>query len=279
MYTMRMVSWEFLRDAANTLSIEEAVRRSSFVNGQDASISLIRTGHYAVFRVELSTGGYIARVGILQSDSFDPQNNGLYGVAAYVRHDQLYEYEIGEYCHDSGAQIVRPLAYERTNAGYDILWLPYIAAAKRLASTDEWISLISSIQDVSRHDAMPVFGNYQKTKTRLETLKGGERLLGEYEDLMKRLFDVTTRWSVVHGDLHVDNVLVTDAGILAYDLDTIGWSPAVWELTHLGVRYGQRGNTGYDIDVIRSALGFTEREYKTAYQLRLLASRIARMAV
>lgn len=273
-----MYTWGYIRDSRHVGELATLLGQSSFLRGSTPHIWHIRSAHYAVFVVQAEGVRYIARVGVCDAAAFEPRNTGLLGTARTVSHDQSFEYMIDMYLAGHGAHVIAPLNYERLEGGLDVLWLPFVEAAHATATTGQWTELLASFRHAPRIDTLPVFGNYAKTKARAATLVQGVQLMDQYERYMHELFAQTSRWGVVHGDLHAENVIITQDAVVAYDLDTVSWAPAVWDLTHLANRYGTGANKGYDIDVMREHLEFTHEEFKAALRLRRCAAEIARLA-
>ncbi len=272
-------TWHYVRNHDNVPKIAETIQHHIFPNTTPINITHIRTAHYAVFRVTTSRVEYIVRVGVASYHSFEPHNSGPCGVATTIAHDQLFEYTLGTHLGAHHAQIITPLDYKKLPNQLDALLLEYIPSDRTHGTTEQWTALLQSFRDIPRSQKLPVFNNYTKTKARIEQLDDASRnLLQEYESQMAHLFSIASRWGIVHGDLHAENVIFTHDKILAYDLDTTSWAPAVWDITHLGLRHGTGANIGYDINKLREQLGYSHEEYTAALQLRSLASEIARRA-
>ena len=272
-------TWESLRDEKNNDQLIELISQSSFINQQVVTIVHIRTAHYAVFKVSTVRDSYVVRIGIANDQLYMPSNNGFLDTATNVMHDQMFEFEMGQYIHSNTDSVICPIYYERIHAGVDLMWLPFIADDGNAISTQKWFDVLSSFHDIERVAKLPVFNNRQKTMNRLKALPAetSKIIAAQYDELLDDLFRCATRWGVVHGDVHRDNAInVTDRTFL-YDLDTVSWGPQVWDITHLAYRYGKNGNTGYSIDSLRQMLGYSEEEFEVAVRLRSLASEVARL--
>lgn len=101
----------------------------------------------------------------------------------------------------------------------------------------------------------------------------------KYETLLQELMKKASVWGIIHGDLHRQNIIDHNGLLLLYDLDTVSWGPQVWDLTHLALRHGQYGNTGYSIDELRKSLGYTQEEFHIAIELRKLTRDIAKKSI
>ena len=272
-------TWESLRDKKNNDQLIELISQSDFINQDVVEIAHIRTAHYAVFRVSTVHDSYVVRMGIVNDQAYVPSNNGFLGTAANVVHDQMFEFEIGQYIHSNTDSVICPIYYERINAAVDLMWLPFVLDDGHAISTQKWFDALSSFRDIERTTKLPVFNNRQKTMSRLGVLPAGtaKRMAMKYDELLADLFRCATRWGVIHSDVHRDNAISTVGGVLLYDLDTVSWGPQVWDITHLAHRYGRNGNTGYSVDSLRMMLGYSEEEFEAAMRLRALASEVARL--
>lgn len=276
-----ITSWDALRDVRNTSLLAKMLCQSKFINVKLQNITHIRTAHYAVFRVTDHSGDFVARIGLVDSQEYRPTNNGFLGTAQFVNHDQKYEFLAGKYLFESGAHVVNPIRYE-TYGATDILWLPYISDddSQPISST-QWLELISSFKDIPAPSYLQHFNNYKKSMQRLERLPDfyAKNAQLKYETLLQELMRKASVWGIIHGDLHRQNIINHNGLLLLYDLDTVSWGPQVWDLTHLALRHGQNGNTGYSVDELRRSLGYTQEEFDIAIELRKLARDIAKKSL
>lgn len=275
----QIYTWESLRDENNQDQLIALISQSNFINQQVVTIVHIRTAHYAVFKVSTVHDSYIVRIGIASNELYMPANNGFLDTATNVAHDQLFEFEMGQYIHSHTDSVICPIHYEIIHETVDLMWLPFVLDDGTAISTQRWFDALSSFRDIERIAKLPVFNNRQKTMNRLKALppESSDMMGAQYDELLKELFRCATRWGIVHGDIHRDNAINTVDGVLLYDLDTVSWGPQVWDLTHLAHRYGKNRNTGYSVDSLRKMLGYSKEEFEIAVRLRSLASEVARL--
>lgn len=252
------------------------------------SVTHVRTAHYAAYRVEAGGREWLVRIGVsTPADSAPAENTGFLGTSTGSPTGQEREYQLARDFTAAGAPVVVPEQFAvipgcfSDGSGLDVLWLPFMTATDTpdALSAAHWARALTPLHRSRPDTWLPVFTNRAKSMARLEKLTDRQKaaaLAAEYDRNLAALFRTATVWGPVHGDAHAGNVLVVDGEPILFDFDTVCWAPAVWDITHLIVRAGGEGNTGFTADGIREAFDFTDAEVKTAVALRLTARTIAR---
>lgn len=270
--------WQALRLPSFAPLAEELVRQyAPSLVGEVVTVTALRSAHYAVLRVDSLKGSWVVRIGVCDDDDRPVDNSAYLGTSHVSPTGQQREYVISQRLSEVGAAVCLPVWYERIAEGYDLQWLPFLAASTQPISAGQWYQVLSSFWQYHPSEELPVFTNRAKTMARLSQLPStvAADLQQQYDSQLATLFAVTSTWSVVHGDAHGDNAINTGERVLLFDLDTACWAPSVWDLTHLLNRAGTGSNGGYTAHELSALFPFTEREVAAAVALRQTAADIA----
>lgn len=279
-------SWARLRDPLLRHVAEDAIMRSAPAGVRITSMSHVRTAHYVAYRVESAAGSWLVRVGVTApSDSAPADNTGFLGTAVSVPTGQRREYSLAKAFAAAGTSVAMPERYVAfdgsldDHSGLDVLWLPFLTDSGEPVNAEQWALTLGPLHRSRPAGDLPVFTNRAKTLARLDLWPDrgtAEAITAEYDDGLAGLFTTATKWGPVHGDAHCGNVLVADGKPVLFDFDTVCWAPLVWDLTHLLIRAGTDGNTGYTACELAAAFDFTQDELEAALHLRGIARRVAR---
>lgn len=277
--------WDYLRSNDFMETGEEVIRCSVRDLSMDIeSITHVRTGHYASYKVETNEGDFLVRVGIVsEDDNRENDNSGYLGTSTFSPSGQSREHMITFLLSEAGASVADPSHYTKVevsgwDAIYDTLWLPYLEADNTPLTAEQWRDVLVPLHNADLGE-LPVFTNREKTLARLDKLPNRGQagyFLEEYDALLEKLFSVATKWSPVHGDAHCGNAFLYAGEPILFDFDTVCWAPSVWDLTHLLYRVGTDRNTGYTAEELTAVFNFSAEETAAALELRALASTIAR---
>lgn len=280
--------WGLVRSEAFHTDAASVITATSPSGAPVDGIAHVRTAHYAAYRVEAGGRSWLVRIGVNTPADQDPADNtGFLGTSAGSPAGQEREYLLALAFAAAGAPVIVPEQFTvipgcfPDGTGLDVLWLPFLTADGTTDSltADQWAAALTPIHHTRPDTGLPVFTNRAKSMARLEKLGDRQKasdLAREYDRNLAALFRSATVWGPVHGDAHAGNVLVVGGEPVLFDFDTVCWAPAVWDITHLIVRAGGEGNTGFTADGIREAFDFTDAEVEAAVALRLTARAIAR---
>lgn len=281
--------WAWLRTTDFLPIGAETIRNTAPPEMQILSVTHVRTGHYAAYKVETSENSWLVRVGLVSPSDSQPANNSAYlGTSTHSPTGQEREYTLARQFAASNVSVATPAHYAVTSpadahgAAYDVLWLPFLQDSGVAVTAIQWFETLSPLHNHKSVVELPLFTNREKTMTRLRSFSDREAAAAfaeEYDAGLAHLFEVATQWGVVHGDAHCENILIFDGTPILFDFDTACWAPAVWDLTHLLSRVGTSGNTGYTADELKAVFPFTEEEIAAALRVRDVATRIARAVV
>jgi Ser/Thr protein kinase RdoA (MazF antagonist) len=177
----------------------------------------------------------------------------------------------------SGADVI-PVSHYAQIGSLDVTWSPFICGVNAAITAKQWHYALTELYAYSPQDELPVFTNRAKTMQRLSEFHDTELALSlqeSYDDQLKELFQVSSKWSVIHGDAHGGNALLVNDQALLFDFDTTCWAPSVWDLTHLLNRAGDGVDSGYTAKELTSLFDFTAEEIDAGLTLRRIASKIA----
>ena len=237
-----------------------------------------RSAHYGVYRVTTRAGyEWIARIGVAGETSV--QNDWYLGTASATPTGQKRELEIAQGLHEAGASVSVPAFCSELN-GWEVMWMKRLPGTNQGITAEQWAAALHSLRAYKPQERLPVFTNRVKSLNRLRGIPESQAaLLGrEYDEGLRRLFDVASSWSVVHGDAHSGNALLHEGKVTLFDFDTACWAPSIWDWTHLLNRAGQGEDNGYTAAELASLSGFGSIELDAALALRRTASRIAMVA-
>lgn len=278
--------WARLRDPSNRTKIEDAIARSAPAGVRITTMAHVRTAHYVAYRVEAAGRTWLARVGVRTvSDCAPADNSGFLGTSRSVPTGQKREFNLARGFAAAGTSVAVPERYVAFDgvldepAGLDVLWLPFLTDSGAAVNAEQWALTLGPLHAFRPAEELPVFTNRAKTLDRLNLWAdraAAEAVAAEYDDGLAELFATATTWGPVHGDAHSGNVLVADGRAVLFDFDTVCWAPLVWDLTHLLVRAGTDGNTGYSAYELTEIFDFTQEELEAAVHLRGIARRVAR---
>lgn len=270
-------AWKTLRSEGLTDGIETHIHKQS--EGSVTGVTHIRTAHYVVCRVEMVDGSIkVVRVGVNTGEPQELKNTALGGTSTFRPEGQWRENGISSALHELGAPTTKGTITE--DHLYEMLWLPYLEDSKEPATAKQWHSALSRVHSADLGSELPVFTNRVKSLERVERADSAEKarsLAMEYDEAMLELFEVTSRWSLVHGDAHAGNILMNNGELVLIDFDTACWAPTVWDVTHLLNRAGRDGNTGYSVGELLNLFEFSMSEVLAATKLRRIAGEIARL--
>lgn len=271
--------WDKIRSVDFHSSVEEIIRSSSPFGVLTAAVSHVRTAHYAAFRVEDSENrSWLVRIGVADSSDHRPvDNSGLLGTSTFTPSGQHREALLSQAFESSGADVI-PVSHYAQIESLDVTWSPFICGASAAITAKQWHHALTGLYAYSPKDELPIFTNRAKTMQRLSEFHDVElavSLQESYDAQLKELFQVSSRWSVVHGDAHGGNALLVNDRVLLFDFDTTCWAPSIWDLTHLLNRAGNGVDSGYTAKELTSLFDFTAEEIDAGLTLRRIASKIA----
>lgn len=278
--------WERLRSTDFHETGKSIITNSVPSNINIISITHVRTGHYAAYRIEAEQGTWLVRVGVsTPADNLPTDNSGFLGTATQSPTGQYREYALAKEFFIAGVSVALPSHYEvlslagENAVDYDVLWLPFLQDEGSHVTAVQWVETLSTLHAFLPEQTLPVFTNRAKTEARLISLVDRDLAATfekDYNSALENLFDTATRWGTIHGDAHYENILIASGKPTLFDFDTVCWAPTVWDITHLLTRAGMGGNTGYTVDELKDAFNFNQKEVDAALQLRAVATRIAR---
>lgn len=272
--------WSSLRVNGDNRTARDAICGTVPAGMNIESMSHLRTAHYAVYRVQDTSGSsWVARVGVISPEDYLPvDNTGYLGTSTFSPSGQLREHETASGFHAVNADVCPSAHYDVTPNGHDVLWMPFIDSIEVPLTAAQWHHALTSLHAYVPERELPVFTNRAKTFDRINQLPNNIRgdLQHVYDTQLQELFESATRWSVVHGDAHSGNAVNDGTNAVLFDFDTACWAPSVWDLTHLLNRAGTDGNTGYTASELRSLFLFTDDEVSAALALRKTAALIAK---
>lgn len=278
--------WVWLRSDDFLPFGAEIVKTHVPVEMQILSVTHVRTGHYAAYKVETVCGSWLVRVGLASPSDSQPADNSAYrGTSAHSPTGQEREYTLAQFLAASNVDVVAPAYYgridptEANGASYDVLWIPFLDDEGSAITASQWYDVLSPLHKTKPLTELPVFTNRDKTMARLKDFPDrglAKAYAQEYDTALTHLFDVATHWGIVHGDAHSENILISRGVPVLFDFDTVCWAPTVWDLTHLLTRVGIHRNTGYTVEELKAAFHFTDEEVDAALLVRSIATKIAR---
>ncbi|MCU1555278.1 MAG: hypothetical protein JWM13_2764 [Arthrobacter sp.] len=259
--------WNRIRSDAFHPAATALIRDLARAGPRVLTVEHLRSAHYAVYRVRTEDGAdHVVRLGVVDpSDDEAADNSGFSGTSAVSPTGQLREKTIAEGFAAAGASVVVPSHYVR-QGGMDALWMPFIDGSTEPITAGQWHAALTGLQVYRPQEELPVFSNRAKTFARLEALPESVSigLRNQYDTSLGALFETATQWSVVHGDAHAGNALLSGGAAVLYDLDTSCWAPSVWDLTHLLNRAGTGANSGYTASELAALFPFTASEITAA---------------
>lgn len=277
---IEQATWDGLRQG-DSVDLRAVISRTAPAGMNIASITHLRTAHYAVYRVsDTLQNDWIVRLGVSSpEDSLAVDNSGFLGTSKRSPTGQMREYIIASDLAAAHADVCVPEHYSRTPDGFEALWLPYIDGIPSPLRAAQWYTALTGLYSCRPEEVLPVFTNRAKTFARLDDMEGdsADKLRETYDEQLKELFATATQWSVVHGDAHGGNAINTGDRAVLFDFDTACWGPSVWDLTHLLNRAGTGIDSGYAAEVLRSMFPFTGQEVMAALSLRRTAASIAKL--
>lgn len=271
--------WTKVRSIDFRAPAEEIIWRSSPFGVLPIGVTHVRTAHYAAFRVEDSKNrSWLIRIGVASPSDHRPvDNSGLLGTSTFIPSGQRREASLSQAFETVQADVIPSSHYSQIGR-LDVLWAPFIVGSNAAISAKQWHHALTSLYAYSPDVEFPVFTNRAKTMQRLSELHDTElsvSLQEDYDAQLAELFQVSSRWSVVHGDAHGGNALLKDDRALLFDFDTTCWAPSVWDLTHLLNRAGVGVDSGYTAKELANLFDFSSEEITAALTLRRIASKIA----
>lgn len=272
--------WASLRSPLFYNQAKEIIKQTSLDNFAIISIEHIRTSHYSVYKVtDNNNNAMVVRIGVANSTDFLPANNsGYLDTSIYNPTGQYRESIISQKLFESDAYVIPTSYYSKYNE-FDVTWAPFISGDKEYINATQWHETLSNLFSYKPDMLLPLFTNRIKSMNRLKAMSKSQDITSlekEYNESLKKFFDVATSWSLVHGDAHAGNALIFNSKALLYDFDTVCWAPSVWDLTHLINRAGQGDNIGYSVDELIKKFEFSNEEIESGLSLRKIASRIAK---
>lgn len=272
-------TWDELRSPAFEAMAPDVIAEALPSGFVLASITHLRTAHYAVYRATTTDGSsWVVRIGLAaEEDDAPAENTGYQGTSIASPTGQRRELEIARGFAAAGAGVSVPSHYLRFG-GLDVLWVPFLAGTGQPLTAAQWHVALTELHSYRPTEVLPVFTNRAKSFARLDEMP--DRLTvsmrNRYDTRMEALFEAATSWSVVHGDAHAGNALNVGGRAVLFDFDTSCWAPSVWDLTHLLNRAGTGENTGYSAPELAALFPFTAAEVDAALELRKVAAEIAR---
>jgi hypothetical protein len=271
--------WIKIRSANFYSEALEIIHSASPVGVFPVKASHVRTAHYAAFQVEDSKRrSWLVRIGVTSlSDQKPVENSGPFGTSIFTPSGQYREALLSQAFKNSGADVIASVHYAQVGQ-LDVTWAPFIAGSNEAVSAKQWHRALTYLYTYSPDVELPVFTNRAKAMQRLSEFRDTELAISlqeQYDAQLKELFQVSSKWSVVHGDAHGGNALLVDARALLFDFDTTCWAPSVWDLTHLLNRAGDGVDSGYTASELAPLFDFTSEEIDAALTLRRIASKIA----
>jgi len=271
-------TWETIRSKEFLSTARKIITASVPVGMNIVSVQHVRSSHYAAYRVSTEDGSWLVRIGLIApEDSAAVDNSGFLGTSTTIPSGQKREKIVAEGYREFGGQVVAPSHYIDVD-GLDILWIPLIKDNGIDIDAEGWAQALNSLTYfIPEESEAAVFTNRTKSMNRLERLpkEMALTLKREYDEKLSRFFDVSTRWSLVHGDAHALNAMNTGDGVILFDFDTVCWAPSVWDATHLINRAGKEKHASYSVDTLTTLLEVTPREVSAALELRRVAARIS----
>lgn len=271
--------WDKVRSADFRSTAEEIIRLSVPSGRRPINISHVRTAHYAAYRVtDSNMDSWLVRIGVLSPAYLRPVNNsGYLGTSIFTPSGQYRETLLSQAFESSGADVISVSHYAQIGT-LDVTWSPFICGSNTVISAKQWHHALMSLHAYSPDVKLPVFTNRAKTMQRISELNNTQlaaSLQEQYDAQLKELFEVSSRWSLIHGDAHGGNALTVNDRALLFDFDTACWAPSVWDLTHLLNRAGNGVDSGYKIKELTDLFDFSSEEITAALTLRRIASKIA----
>lgn len=271
--------WNKVRSSDFHSSAEETIRLSSPTGISPVNVSHVRTAHYAAYRItDTDEDSWLVRIGVTSpTDRRRVENSDYLGTSTFAPSGQLREAVLSQAFENSDADVIA-VRHHAQIGSLDITWSPFICGSNAVITAKQWHRALTGLYAYSPDVELPVFTNRAKTMQRLSELNDSAlafSLQEQYDAQLKELFQVSLKWSVVHGDAHGGNALVKDDRALLFDFDTTCWAPSVWDLTHLLNRAGVGSDSGYTAKELASLFDFSSEEITAALTLRRIASKIA----
>lgn len=271
--------WSRVRSSDFHSSAEEMIRLAAPIEISPVKISHVRTAHYAAYRVtdtdELS---WLVRIGVTSpSDRRPVENSDYLGTSTFAPSGQIREAVLSQAFENSEADVISVSHYAQIGS-LDVTWSPFICGSNAAVTAEQWHRALTGLYAYSPDVELPVFTNRAKTMQRLSEFRDPLLVLSlreSYDAQLAELFQVSTKWSVIHGDAHGGNALLKNDRALLFDFDTTCWAPSVWDLTHLLNRAGLGVDSGYTVRELTDLFDFSSEEITAALTLRRIASKIA----
>lgn len=271
--------WAKVRSKDFRAAAEEVIHLSSPPGLLAVVVSHVRTAHYAAYRVlDANDRSWLVRIGVVSfSDRRRVDNSSVSGTSTFTPSGQYRETLISQAFENSDAAVI-PVSHYVQIGSLDVTWSPFICGSNAAVSAKQWHRALTSLYSFLPDVELPVFTNRAKTMQRLSEFWDSslaDSLQQTYDAQLKELFQVSSKWSVIHGDAHGGNALIVDERALLFDFDTTCWAPSVWDLTHLLNRAGMGVDSGYAAKELASLFDFTSEEIEAGLTLRRIASTIA----
>jgi hypothetical protein len=272
-------TWDELRSPAFDADAPTVIAGALPPGLELASITHLRTAHYAVYRAETTDdSSWVVRIGLTSEEDDAPAaNTGYQGTSLTSPTGQHREQRIALGFAAAGARVSTPTHYAITGT-LDVLWVPFLTGTGHPLTAAQWHQALTELRAYRPDEELPVFTNRAKSFARLDQMPDHltVALRNRYDTRMEALFEAATSWSVVHGDAHAGNALNVGGRAVLFDFDTSCWAPSVWDLTHLLNRAGTGDNAGYTARELAGLSPFTAAEVTAALELRKVAAEIAR---